>query len=163
MTKNNVRIDHESEDGRKFVNIDDFLARFGDVPDRKKRRALDWLAIARCDEYVELRVEEPLLQELAVKCLAKATEGKTAPYSPIVTSDGWVFWVSEGNHENVQRALSILYSGGKESDPDYVLNEGYVWKVLSLTPDILVVNLDTYPVTQADRQLFKLFTVGTGY
>ena len=104
--------------------------------------------------WVEKRKESILLAELERKCLGR----RDAMTSPIVTKDGWVYWLHSGHHNLMLEALSSLYTNGESDDPDLLLREGIIWQITSVKPNVILCG-ELYKPTKDDARLFELFTV----
>lgn len=139
-------------DGKEFVSLEKFLSAFGLCEDAKIA-VKSYFKTLHINE-IQKRNEVDLLKELSNKCLGR----REALYSPIVTKDGWVYWVSGGQHRVLLEALAELYSNGVRSDPDFALRSGIAWEICSLRPNIIMHGRE-YVLTREDKNIFELFTV----
>ena len=139
-------------DGKEFVSIDTFLSAF-ELDELVKVEVECQFEICYISE-IQKRNERDLLRELSNKCLGK----QEAHYSPIVTKDGWVYWVSGGFHRLTLETLVRIYSNGVHSNQDFLLEEGLAWHICSLRPNI-IMHGSKYVPTREDRKIFELFRV----
>jgi hypothetical protein len=139
-------------DGKEFVSIETLLTAF------KLNERADWILRSYFSSsyicFVEKRNESVLLRELTEKCLGRDKAWNT----PIVTKDGWVYWVASARHRGVLESLAILYSNDDSQDPDFVIRNGIAWQISSLRPNTIMHGRDYVP-TREDRKIFELFDV----
>jgi hypothetical protein len=103
------------------------------------------------------RKEDLLLDKLTRECLYVAGVAD-AERTPIVTADGWTYWVEFTGHCDILEALSALYTNDESQDPDLLLREGIVWAVSSTEPNVIFHGTKFRP-TREDRKIFELFHV----
>ena len=139
-------------DGKEFVGLNTLLSAFklDESVEAGIRCGFD-ISMVR---EVQKRDESDLLNELSEKCLGL----QEALYSPIVTKDGWVYWVYGGFHRRVLETLALLYSNGVRSDSDFILRSGIAWEICSLQPNT-ILHGNNYVPTREDKKLFELFRV----
>ncbi len=142
----------EAFDGKEFVSIKTLLAAF------ELCEKAEWILKSYFNSsdisFVQKRNESDLLMELSNKCLGK----DKAWNSPIVTKDGWVYWVASARHRGVLENLAILYSNDESEDPDFTLRHGIAWQISSLRPNIIMHGREYVP-NREDKKIFELFTV----
>jgi hypothetical protein len=105
-------------------------------------------------EGVEKRIFDPLVKGLVTGYWSPVTRERM---SPIVTYDGWVFWLF-GAHERFLRALAQLYSNGETDEDLYSIKQGYTWYMSGEERETVLISR-TYPATHEDKSIFKSFKV----
>jgi hypothetical protein len=139
-------------DGKEFVSLDTLLSAF-ELDESVEAGIRCGFDISHIRD-VQKRDEHDLLNELSEKCLGL----QEALYSPIVTKDGWVYWVYGGFHCRVLETLALLYSNGVRSDSDFMLRSGTAWEICSLQPNT-ILHGNNYVPTKEDKKLFEFFKV----
>lgn len=134
------------------VSIDDFLKFFPKATNDDKEgfmNLLDRLGIVE----VEKRIHHNLIRGLKKQCLSTMT--LYAEYTPIVTHDGWVFWLY-GRHEDVLEYLCTLYTGKTNEFSETFLVDGLGWYISTVNCKTIMLS-EKYIPNNEDREIFSFF------
>ena len=137
-----------------YVQIEKLLDSYGVSGDTREFIKGRFASVPLC---LQPRREDVLLEKLTNECLYVAGIAD-AETTPIVTADGWTYWVEFTGHSQILEALSALYTNGESHDTDLLLREGIVWQISSTRPNVIFHGTKFRP-TREDKRIFELFTV----
>lgn len=144
-------------DDREYVFFDSFIQHFS-LSEFLALKIKSGFQGADSEYVVEKYIHGEFVNRLDTWVFQPQRQFQDCRFTPIVTTDGWVYWTKFSEHQVILRALSLLYSGGKTADTDFPLHEGLCWQVGGADPSKLFISRN-YKQTTEDKQVLSAFTV----